>query len=82
MRTTFDIEDDVLAAAKEIARRERVPAGQVVSRLLREALSGKSQRQSAPAAGEMGVGGFRPFPSHGVVVTDDQINALRDVEGV
>lgn len=82
MRTTFDIEDDVLAAAKEIARREHVSAGQVVSRLLREALSGKAQRQSALASGEMGVGGFRPFPSQGVVVTDEQIDALRDAEGV
>lgn len=82
MRTTLDIEDDVLAAAKEIARRERVSAGQAVSRLLREALSGKAQRQSAPASGETGVGGFRPFPSQGRVVTDEQINALRDAEGI
>lgn len=82
MRTTFDIEDDVLAAAKEIARREHVSAGQVVSRLLREALSGKAQRQAARAPGEMGVGGFRPFPSQGGVVTDDQVNVLRDAEGV
>ena len=35
MRTTLDIDDDVLRAAKELAQRERVSAGQVVSRLLR-----------------------------------------------
>ena len=36
MRTTIDIQDDVLAGAKEIARRQHESAGQVVSRLLRE----------------------------------------------
>ena len=40
MRTTLDIEDDVLAAAKELARRQGTSAGQMVSRLLRAALSG------------------------------------------
>ena len=40
MRTTLDIEDDVLAAAKELARRQGTSAGEVVSRLPRVALSG------------------------------------------
>ena len=42
MRTTLDIEDDVLAAAKELARRQGVSAGQVVSKLLRSALTGEA----------------------------------------
>ena len=40
MRTTLDIEDDVLAAAKEMASRQRLSAGQLISLLLREAMSG------------------------------------------
>ncbi len=40
MRTTIDIEDDVLAAAKELARLQNVSAGQVISRLVRQALAG------------------------------------------
>ncbi len=40
MRTTIDIEDDVLAAAKELARLQNVSAGQIVSRLVRQALAG------------------------------------------
>jgi hypothetical protein len=40
MRTTLNIEDDVLAAAKEMASRQRLSAGQLISRLLREAMSG------------------------------------------
>ncbi|MFO7629369.1 MAG: DUF6364 family protein [Prochlorococcaceae cyanobacterium] len=35
MRTTLDIEDDVLAAAKELARRQGTSAGAMISRLLR-----------------------------------------------
>ena len=39
MRTTLDIDDDVLQAAKEIARREKRTAGAVVSMLARSALT-------------------------------------------
>jgi len=80
MRTTLDIDEDVLNAAKELARQEHLSAGQVVSRLLRSVLTGKFEtsgaRLSSPAAG------FRPFTSAGKIVTNDQINALREQEGI
>ena len=38
MRTTLDIADDILRAAKEIAVREHSTAGAVISRLARQAL--------------------------------------------
>lgn len=82
MRTTIDIEDDVLAAAKELARIQNVSAGRVVSRLMREALAGH-QPQGQPVQTEVKqVGGFRPFPARGAVVANDQVNNLRDQEGV
>ncbi len=78
MRTTLDIEDDVLVAAKEMARREHLSAGQVISRLARLALTARvDQQPSAPT-----VGGFRPLPARGVLVSNDQVNALRETEGV
>lgn len=78
MRTTLDIEDDVLIAAKEMARREHLSAGQVLSRLARLALTARvDQQPSAPA-----VGGFRPLPARGVLVSNDQVNALRETEGL
>lgn len=40
MRTTLDIDDDLLAAAKELARRQGSTADEVVSSLLRRALPG------------------------------------------
>jgi Arc/MetJ family transcription regulator len=80
MRTTLDIDDDVLAAVKELARTQDVSAGAAVSRLLRQPLAGPEspsiddRRDSAA--------GFRPFPAGGRVVTSQRIDALRDLEGV
>lgn len=82
MRTTLDIEDDVLAAAHEIARRERRSAGQVVSRLLRQALTrqtGANPAETPAASGSRT--GFRAFASRGAPVTNAQIDQLRDTEG-
>ena len=81
MRTTLDIDDDVLAAAKELSRQQGVPAGAVVSMLLRQALIG-SARPAATARGRAAVAGFRPFASRGKAVTNDAINGLRDTEGI
>ena len=83
MRTTLDIDDDILEAAKAVARRERSSAGAVVSRWARQALLGAPPR----ATGVHGVDpptatGFRPFAPRGVVVTDEAVEALRDAEGV
>ncbi len=81
MRTTLDIDDDVLAAAKELSQRHRVSAGKALSDLARQALAGAA---ASPAAAEPAhnVTGFRPFASRGVVVSEAQVNALRDIEGV
>ncbi|MEO7010441.1 MAG: hypothetical protein ABI156_14920 [Caldimonas sp.] len=83
MRTTLDIDDDLLAAAKEMARKEGATAGQVVSRLLRDSLTGAASL-SRPARGRRAaVAGFEPFPAKpGVVTTNEQVDALRDAEGV
>ena len=39
MRTTLDIDDDVLQAAKELAAVRRMTAGQMLSELARQALA-------------------------------------------
>jgi hypothetical protein len=83
MRTTLDIDDDLLAAAKELARRERSTAGKVVSRLLRRSLTGAAAPAPASRARRAPVAGFQPFPARaGVVATNEQVNALRDAEGL
>ena len=77
MRTTLDIDDDLLAAAKEVAKRERRTAGQIVSALMREALHA---RASLPAAGtsRRDLYGFRPIPAGGAVVTNELVEKLRE----
>jgi hypothetical protein len=79
MRTTLDIEDDVLQAAKELAQREGGTAGRVISTLARRGLA-------LPAAGRKtrsGVrGGVPVLPSRGEVVTLEHIQQLQDREGV
>lgn len=84
MRTTVDIEDDVLQAAKELARQQQVSAGQVISRLLRAALSGApTDKAPSPEAGATNIAGFRPFAAEGQrLVTNDQIDQLRDQGGI
>ena len=82
MRTTMDIEDDVLAAAKELARRQGTSAGQMVSQLLRAALNGTGGSAQPPAAQAPGIASFRPFPASGQVVTNDVIDRLRDEAGL
>jgi hypothetical protein len=83
VRTTLDIEDDVLAAAKELARRQRTSAGQMVSRLLRAALNGTGASAQPQAAEAPAIGGFRPFPALGArVVTNEAIDQLRDEAGL
>lgn len=83
MRTTLDIDDDLLAAAKEMARNEGATAGQIVSRLLRNSLTGAERVARSSARRSPTVAGFRAFPARpGVVATNDQVNALRDGEGI
>lgn len=81
MRTTLDIDDDVLAAVKELANRQCISASRQISRLLRDALTGRSSAGNAPQASH-GVAGFQPFASQGVVISNAQIDVLRDTEGV
>jgi hypothetical protein len=72
MRTTLAIDDDVLVAAKAIARLERRSVGEVVSDLARRALhrpASPAQRNGIP---------LLPRPDSQAVVTLDIVNALRD----
>jgi len=56
MRTTLDIDDDVLEAVKELAQREKKTAGAKLSELARLAILGPEQ-PFAPA-GKDATGGF------------------------
>lgn len=76
MRTTLDIADDVLQAAKERARHEKKTLGAMISELARRALT--TPRGSFPASEPKAVHGLRPFAPRGAIVTDELIDKLRE----
>ena len=75
MRTTLDIDDDVLEAAKDLARRKKKTAGAIISELARQALSATPAGPAAKAP--QALHGFRPFPRRGGIVTNELIDNLR-----
>lgn len=84
MRTTLDIDPEVLQAAKELARRDGRTAGEVVSDLARAGLraSMTSPSSTGPDKAPSTFFGFRPFSPRGAPVTNDLVNKLRDEAGV
>ncbi len=85
MRTTLDIDDDVLIAAKELARKDKVSAGQALSRLARAALgqaavqTGSSRRGGTTARSALGI---EVLPRRDEIITNEHIDRLRDELGV
>ena len=75
MRTTITIDDDVLLAAKGLARRDGTSIGAVISELARKGLNAGS---SMAAPENDGFHGFRPLPKRGKPVTNELIDRLRE----
>ncbi len=73
MRTTLDIDDDVLETAKELAARRGTTAGRVISDLVRTALTPRAQsakkRHGVPVL---------PVRKRARLVTPEIVNRLRD----
>ncbi len=80
MRTTLDIDDDVLLAIKEIAKREAKSAGAIASALLRKAISGSPDKEEGVKKPQARYG-FRPFARRGGIVTNEVIDQLREEVG-
>jgi hypothetical protein len=78
MRTTLDIDDDVLQAAKELARREHKTAGRILSDLARRGLSQAENSNSRKLSDTNVFLGFRPFTRRGTIVTNEMIDRLRE----
>jgi hypothetical protein len=73
MRTTLDIDDELLLTVKEIARQRGTTAGSVVSSLIRESLQPKSfqleYRDGVPVL---------PRRANAPAVSSELVNRLRD----
>ena len=77
MRTTLDIEDDVLEAAKELAAREGITAGKMLSRLARKALQASTGTENLERRN-----GVPIIPAHGEIITSEHVRRLMDEEGI
>lgn len=82
MRTTLDIDDDILLVAKDLSKAAGQSAGRILSDLARKALTQPSHdfRLEEPRA----VYGIRPFPKRadGKPVSSELVRQLMDEEGV
>lgn len=79
MRTTLDIAEDVLQAAKELAQKEGRTAGQVLSELARRGLSAPAQELARLPTLRRGV---PLLASRGEIVTLEHVQRLSDAEGL
>lgn len=78
MRTTLEVDDDVLRAVKERARREKRSAGEVLSELARAALTGSLR--GVEIAETPSFYGFEPFQHRGPAISNSLIDQLREEE--
>ena len=86
MRTTLDIDADVLAAAKALAQSSHSTAGRVISDMMRRAIALGLAHPSSPTAAQKlpapkVVYGFSPLISGGNIVTNDMVRTIRDELG-
>jgi hypothetical protein len=80
MRTTLDIEEDVLQAAKKLAQREGTTTGRVLSTLARRSL--KSQTPAAKRRPARRRGGVPRVPARGEGVTLERVRRLMEEEWI
>ncbi len=80
MRTTLDIDDDVLFAAKERAAREKVSIGQALTGLARAGLAaphaGRTKAATRPR------GRLALLPKRREIVTLEHVRRIADDEGI
>jgi hypothetical protein len=83
MRTTLEIDDDVMFAAKELAAKQRKTAGKILSEFFRD---GMRMEQHPPSVGN-GLpyalkNGIPVLPARCELVTTQQIQRIMEEEGI
>ena len=86
MRTTLDIDSDILDAARALAKSAHTTSGRVISDVMRRAIAFGLAHPDLPAPLHTAqqpepVYGFMPLTSGGKLVTNDMVRALRDELG-
>ena len=80
MRTTLDIDDEVLNVLKDLARQQNASVGKIVSKLVRDALVGGGTYRVEDRGPSLA--GFKPFPTRGKLVSNAAVEAMRERDGI
>jgi hypothetical protein len=83
MRTTLDIDSDVLAAAKEMAAKEKSTAGRIISEVFRRGIQTAGETSKTTRSGQFTMkNGIPLMPSRGSIVTSEHVRKIMDEEGI
>lgn len=83
MRTTLDIDPDVLEAAKELAAKEKTTAGKVISEVVRKGIQTSHAPTATAHKGQYTIkNGIPLMPSRSHLVTSERIRKIIDDEGI
>jgi hypothetical protein len=78
MRTTLNLPEDILIAARHVAQREKLSLGDAISVLVR-----RGAAAGAPAPAQQPLRGrFALLPARDEVITPQQVRELMDREGI
>jgi hypothetical protein len=77
MRTTLSIDDDILDAARVLARQRRTSVGAVISALVRQSLAPPATKEARSPTERHGLP-LLPWREDGGPVDLDLVNQLRD----
>jgi len=80
MRTTLDIEADILQVAKEIAVAEKSSAGAVISRLARQGYHSRTSTRHTDASLQRN--GIEMLPARPEPISLEHVQRLLDEEGI
>jgi hypothetical protein len=82
MRTTLSIDDDVFYVAKERAKLEKRTMGEVVSELARAGVASTPPAEPSDNDKWLESRGWELMPHRGVVVTNEDVNRIREELGI
>jgi len=80
VRTTLDIDADVLQAAKELAKRDGSTTGEMISTLARRGLASSIAGSGSSKTDQLR-GGVPVLPSRGEIITLEDVQKIADEEG-
>ena len=81
MRTTVNLSEDALIAARNVAQRERLSLGEAISELIRRGASAGAIAAREPHAPRLR-GRFALLPARDEVITPQHVRELMEREGI